>query len=92
MSSQVLGVVACISSLLYMAFGLPIQIRKIYKEKTTAGLSLFMILTLFGTTTSWIVYSLTIRDKFILIANVPGAICALIILVQFWLYRPASKS
>ena len=87
MDAQILGTIACGSSLLYMVFGIPTQILKVYRRKSTDGLSLFMTCTLLATTTAWVIYSIPIKNYFIMIANVPGAIAALIILFQFWWYR-----
>lgn len=88
MSTEALGVFATITSLFFMAMGLPAQIWKIYDAKSTKGISLFTQCTLFLTTLSWCVYSLKISNWYILVANAPGALFALIILVQFWIYRP----
>ena len=87
MSSEVLGTFATITSLVFMAMGLPVQIFKINKAKSTNGISLFTQCTLFLTTMSWCVYSLKIANWYILIANAPGALFAFIILCQFWMYR-----
>ncbi len=83
------GVFATITSLAFMAMGMPVQIYKIYKAKSTKGLSLFERCTLLLTTLAWCEYSFSLPDKnwYILIANAPGAAFAFIILCQFWLYR-----
>ncbi len=89
MNPEVLGVFATITSLAFMAMGLPTQIYKIYKAKSTEGVSLFERCTLLLTTVVWVWYGLTVRNQYIWIANAPGALCALIILWQFWIYRPS---
>jgi len=84
---EILGTAAAITSLVYMGLGLPIQIKNIYKVKSTKGLSLFMICTLFATMMSWVIYAISITNWYIIVSNVPGALCAAVILFQFWLYR-----
>ena len=74
-----------------MMLGIPMQIRENYKRKSTEGLKLFMIITLLFTTISWVVYSWVTKNWFIFIANVPGAVCALIILIQFKIYRKRGR-
>ncbi|MFA6269944.1 MAG: SemiSWEET family transporter [Candidatus Paceibacterota bacterium] len=87
MSSEILGVIATITSLVFMGMGLPVQIYKIHEAKSTQGISLFTQLTLFLTTMSWCVYAFKISNLYILTANAPGAMFALVILYQFWVYR-----
>jgi uncharacterized protein with PQ loop repeat len=87
MEINILGTIATASSLVYSAFGLPFQIRGVYKAKSTAGLSLFMISTLFVMTVSWLSYGLSEMNWYLIASNIPGLICATIILIQFYLYR-----
>lgn len=85
---SILGTIAVITSLVFMAMGLPIQIFKIYRAKTTDDVPLFTQCTLLlATTTAWCVYALSIENWYILISNAPGVVFASIILLQFWLYH-----
>lgn len=87
MNDQLLGGIATASSIFFAAIGLPAQIRKIYKSKSTDGLSLFTQITLLWMASSWAAYALAIKNWFILVSNIPGVVCAVILLVQFWIYR-----
>ena len=84
---DLVGWIASVVTLTYTAFGLPVQIRKNWAKKSTEGLSLFMTIMLFGTFTSWVVYSALKLDWYILIPNSVGAVGALVILGQFAAYR-----
>ncbi len=87
MSIEILGTTASVISLVYMALGLPAQIWKNFKSKSVQGLSLFMMIMLFLTTTSWVVYAWPLKNWYIIVSNVPGSVFALIILGQFLIYR-----
>lgn len=86
MNPEILGTIAMITSLVFMAMGLPVQILKIYRAKSTEGVSLFMTCTLLATTMAWCVYSLKISNWYILVSNAPGALFAFVLLCQFWVY------
>jgi len=91
LSPEVLGTFATVTSLIFMAMGLPVQAYKIYKAKSTKGVSLFERCTLLLTTLSWCVYAVyafQVTNRYILIANAPGAFFVCVILYQFWIYRP----
>ena len=87
-----LGWVALIITLAYTAVGLPVQIRRNFLHKSTKGLSLFTILLMCMTFMSWVVYAAmkTPLDWYIIVSNSIGALCACILLVQFYIYRNKS--
>ena len=87
-----IGCTALIITLTYTCLGLPAQIRKNYVNKSTAGLSLFMTIMLLLTFSSWVTYALvkSPQDWYIAGSNFPGAICVVIVLCQFRLYRAHS--
>ncbi|TFH02232.1 MAG: hypothetical protein E4H13_02695 [Calditrichales bacterium] len=89
-----MGLTALIVTIIYTGFGLPVQIYKNFKSKTTYGLSLSMMVLLFLTFLSWVVYAWvkTPRDFYIIISNAIGMISVSIIIYQFWAYRSQTKA
>ena len=87
---NILGWIALIITVVYTAGGLPVQVRKNIADRSTAGLSFFMVVLLFMTFCSWVAYAVARRDWYIGVANSVGAVSALIILIQFYLYRRRS--
>lgn len=86
--TQILGILTCISSLVYIALGLPLQIKENYNRKSTEGLGQFMIWTLLGVTIARVMYSVAIKDRFIFTSNIFIIPLAAIMLIQFRIYRP----
>ncbi len=86
---SLVGTVASAVTIAYTCCGLPLQIVKNYRSRSTAGLSLFMMGLAFLTLLCWVVYALVKvpRDWFILVSNAPGALFALVILAQCVHYR-----
>jgi uncharacterized protein with PQ loop repeat len=86
---DILGWLAMVSSILYLCFGLPMQIIKNYKKKSTQGLSLMLIVFCAITLVMWSLYAWHSNpiDWYILGANLPGFFFSLVLLFQFWLYR-----
>ncbi|MBI2486693.1 MAG: hypothetical protein HYW01_06995 [Deltaproteobacteria bacterium] len=86
---DVVGRIAFFITVTYTCVGLPIQVRRNYINKSTTGISLFMIVVLCFTFSSWIAYGLvkSPQDWFIIGSNVPGAGWVFVILCQFWIYR-----
>ncbi len=83
---DILGWIALIITLIYTGLGLPAQIRKNLLSRSTGGLSLFMTVLLFLTFSTWVAYGLVKPDWYIVVPNFTGAVCALVILWQFWKY------
>ena len=86
---EILGWFALIVSVIYTSFGLPVQIIKNIKNKSTEGLSFLMFLMMFITYSSWVLYAFahTPPDWFIIVPNSIGMLGALIIMLQFYLYK-----
>ncbi|HET6347153.1 MAG TPA: SemiSWEET family transporter [Myxococcota bacterium] len=84
-----IGTIALVITVIYTCFGLPVQIRKNYQDKSVAGLSLFLMIMLLFTFSSWVAYGWVKEQKdwYVIASNAPGALCVAIILVQFKLYR-----
>jgi len=87
--TDILGVTALIITTVYTFFGLPAQILSNFKNKSTKGLSLFLMIMLTITFLVWSLYSYLKQppDFYILLSNSPGFIFGTIILFQFWYYR-----
>ena len=84
---DIVGLTASIISVIYTGLGMPVQIYKNYSAKSTAGLSLSMMILLFMTLVSWVVYGILKTDWYIILPNFIGSISVTIIFIQFWLYR-----
>ena len=84
-----IGLGACIITTVYTSFGLPVQVYKNYKNKSVEAFSLVMTLMMLLTFTSWVVYGFVkpSPDYYVIVSNLPGAVCATLLLVQFALYR-----
>lgn len=87
--ADTLGFVALIITTIYTFLGLPSQILRNYKKKSTEGLSLFLIVMLSLTFCVWSLYSYfkVPRDYYILFSNSPGFFFSVVVLLQFWIYK-----
>ena len=87
------GTLAMISSIIYLCFGLPVQIFKNYKRKSTEGLSLFLIIFCASTLLMWSLYAWVKdpKDWYIIASNIPGLIFSIVLLFQFRVYRKSNK-
>jgi uncharacterized protein with PQ loop repeat len=87
--SDIAGFVALVITVAYTCLGLPVQIRKNYSSKSTRGLSLFTVILMLATFTSWLVYGIVKaqQDWYLVGSNLPGAACTVVLVSQFWLYR-----
>ncbi len=88
-ASHILGFVASATTIVYSCCGLPAQIVKNHKSRSTGGLSLFMMTFVFLTLFTWMIYAVVKepKDWFIFVSNMPGAVFSLLILGQFLLYK-----
>ena len=89
---NVIGVAATTMGLIVACIGLPIQIIKNYKNKSTNGLS-FSLWTLGLINGSlWLSYGFIKPriDWFIVTSNIPGVFFTCVMLLQFYLYRSAN--
>jgi uncharacterized protein with PQ loop repeat len=89
---DIVGITASFISVIYTGLGMPVQIYKNFKVKSTKGLSLSMMILMFSTLTSWVIYGILKIDWYIVIPNFIGMITVSIIFVQFWIYRKSSKA
>ena len=90
---EMLGWFALVVSVIFTSFGLPVQIAKNYKNKSTEGLSLWMFSMMFVTYLSWVLYAYahTPPDWFIIIPNSIGMVGVLFIMWQFFIYREIKR-
>jgi len=88
---NILGWIASIITVIYTSLGLPAQILKNIRLKSTKGLSLFLFSFLFLTFLSWVVYGFTKADWFIVVPNGLGAFCAFVLVFQITYYSIKSK-
>lgn len=88
------GWAAAIITTVYSGFGLPVQVRKNYVSKSVQGLSLTMTVLQLLTFSSWVMYAAIkpVPDWYVIISNAPGALCDVLILWQFALYRPKTAA
>ena len=94
-SVNIMGWIAAIITITYTGYGLPVQFCKNYKMKSTEGLSLSMIIMMFLTFLSWVIYAAmkSPPDYYIMVCNFVGVVGACFILIQFWMYRkPQNKT
>jgi len=92
---DIMGWIATIITITYTGYGLPVQFYKNYKMKSAAGLSLSMIIMMFLTFLSWVIYAAmkSPPDYYIMVCNFVGVVGACFILIQFWMYRkPQNKT
>lgn len=91
MEIDTIGYIACVITIVYTSFGLPNQILKNYKLKSTASLSLMLFVLLFFTFSSWVVYGIIKPDWFVAIPNALGAFFAFILVCQIIYYSNQQK-
>ncbi len=86
---EMLGWFALVVSVIFTAFGLPVQIVKNFKNKSTKGLSLWMFAMMFVTYLSWVLYAFahTPPDWFIIVPNSIGMAGDIFIMLQFLIYK-----
>lgn len=90
---DIMGWIATIVTVAYTSYGLPVQFYKNYKKKSKEGLSLSMIVMMFLTFLSWVIYAAmkSPPDCYIMVRNSTGAVWAFIILIQIWIYRKSQR-
>jgi uncharacterized protein with PQ loop repeat len=85
--TNIIGLAATIVSLTIVFVGLPQQIYKNWKNKNCKGLATSLIFAAFGTYTLWSLYGWMKPELFLAISQTPGSIFALILVIQFFLYK-----
>lgn len=83
----IFGILAMIASLVITTIGLPAQIIKNYRTKSTAALSLLLLTPVFCAYLLWSLYGWTKPDLFLAVAQTPGCILSVILLGQYVRYR-----
>lgn len=79
-----IGNFAMITTCIYTGLSMPVQIYEIIKKHSMESFSPFMLIMLFATFLSWVVYSLFANKKidwFIFVPNLMGAIGSLILII-----------
>lgn len=89
MNVELLGLIAAGITTIYTMFGVPSQVIKSYKRKSTEGLSFASIGTLFLGFVAWVLYALSMTEMnyYILIPNALGALGNAVILLQMISYK-----
>jgi uncharacterized protein with PQ loop repeat len=89
--ASIFGTLAMIASLTITFIGLPCQIYKNWRDKD-CHLALELIVAAIFSYSLWSMYGWAKPDWFLAGADTPGAILALIVLLQFFLYRKKKRS
>ncbi len=84
--TYILGTMATIGSLAIVFLGLPAQIIKNYQNKSTSGLAPLLFYLAFYVYTAWCLYGWFKPDWFLVVAQTPGSLLSLILLIQFFWY------
>lgn len=87
----VVGASTIVVSVLVKIVGLPDQIRKNHKRRSTEGLSLYFFLLGFLSYVLWTIYGILKQDWVVMLGQGAGVITMGIITYQIWMYR-GSKS
>jgi uncharacterized protein with PQ loop repeat len=85
---SVVGWWALIVTVLYSICGMPAQIWNNFKNRHTVRPSLLFGVSIAATFSSWVWYGYVKADPYVFGSNCPGAICALVLLLQALFYRP----
>jgi len=83
----ILGVVTIAVAVLVKVIGLPDQIRKNYKRKSTEGLSTVFVLMGLLSYVLWTLYGALKHDWVVVLGQGVGVVTMGIIAWQVWLYR-----
>lgn len=88
------GYVAVSSSILFTCLGLPVQIRHLYRVKSSKGISAPMMMISFWTFLAWVAYGAVKApvDWLIIVANLPGAVFGGAIVWLIFRYRERKES
>jgi len=83
----VIGAIAVIASLMIIVLGLPAQIIKNYRRQSCDGIAPSLIYSACCTYALWSLYGWTKPDWFLVVAQTPGCVLALVLLFQLFYYR-----
>ena len=82
-----LGIITLVTSLTYMFLGLPSQVIQIWRTHSVKDVSILMFLLLTIQSLFWLAYGAQRKDKFIVIANVFGALFAFMVVVEYLMFH-----
>ena len=88
----ILGFLTAAVSILVKVIGLPDQIKKNHKRKSTSGLSVSFFLLGFVSYTLWTVYGLLKKDWVVFFGQSFGMLAMGIIAYQIWIYRDKDEN
>ena len=82
-----LGIITLVTSLTYMFLGLPSQVIQIWRAHSVKDVSILMFVLLTIQSVFWLAYGLQRKDKFIVIANIFGALFAFMVVVEYLMFH-----
>ena len=85
--ASVIGFLTTTVAILVKVIGLPDQIKKIYKRKSTEGISTIFFLLAFVSYFLWTIHGIYQKDNVLIIGQGAGMITTGIILGQILIYR-----
>ena len=85
--AYLVGILTTIVAILVKVVGLPDQIKKIYKRKSTKGISTVFFLLAFVSYLLWTIHGFFQKDNVLIIGQGAGMITTAIILAQIFIYR-----
>ena len=88
--ASIVGFLTTTVAILVKVIGLPDQIKKIYKRKSTEGISTVFFLLAFVSYLLWTIHGFFQQDKVLIIGQGAGMITTAIILAQIFIYRKKS--
>lgn len=85
--ASIVGFLTTTVAILVKVIGLPDQIKKIYKRKSTEGISTVFFLLAFVSYFLWTLHGFFQKDNVLIIGQGVGMITTAVILVQVFIYR-----
>lgn len=85
--AALIGVLTTIVAILVKVIGLPDQIRKIYRRKSTEGISTLFFLLAFLSYLLWTIHGILQKDNVLVIGQGVGLITTGVIIGQIIIYR-----
>lgn len=86
-AASIVGFTTTVVAILVKVVGLPDQIKKIYKRKSTEGISTIFFLLAFLSYFLWTVHGFFQKDNVLIIGQGVGMITTGIIIAQIFFYR-----
>ena len=85
--ASIVGFFTTTVAILVKIVGLPDQIKKIYKRKSTEGISMIFFILAFLSYFLWTIHGIFQKDNVLIIGQGAGMITTGIILTQIFIYR-----